>query len=204
MKRNGRGPAKIKSLRDYSRKQKSRVTGQLKDECQTTLAFLGRYDFIATKVKLFNCGTNQYEMFELVPDGELKFKENESDELTDSDIDDVNMWMYLKDKFSIADEAWHEIAVKANGLPKLYSMKKRMSHLNSMWNLTPTPGDADGVQVEFSESLKKNVINLQQTGILQEGDIIKVKLNADGTNIGKRLTVVNFAYTILNEKPGYT
>lgn len=79
-------------------------------------------------------------------------------------------------------------------------MKKRMSHLNSMWNLKPTPGDADGVQVEFSESLKKNVINLQQTGILQEGDIIKVKLNGDGTNIGKRLTVVNFAYTILNEK----
>lgn len=116
MKKNGRGPAKDKSFRDYSRKQKSPVTGQLKDECQTTLAFLGRYDFIATKVEVFNCDTNQYEMFELVSDGELKFKGNESHELTDSDIDDVNMWLYLKDKFNIADEAWHEIVVKANGL----------------------------------------------------------------------------------------
>ena len=73
---------------------------------------------------------------------------------------------------------------------------------SSEFNVEPKANsrDADGVQVEFSESLKKNVINLQQTGILQEGDIIKVKLNGDGTNIGKRLTVVNFAYTILNEK----
>ena len=38
------------------------------------------------------------------------------------------------------------------------------------------------------------------TGTLKDRDTIKVKMNGDGTNIGKRLTVVNFGYTILNEK----
>ena len=32
------------------------------------------------------------------------------------------------------------------------------------------------------------------------GQTIKLKLSGDGTTIGKRLTVVNFTFTILNEK----
>ena len=61
-------------------------------------------------------------------------------------------------------------------------------------------GDFEGVQVGFQESLKKHVFRLQQTGTLKYRDAIKDKMNGDGTNIGKRLTVVNFGYTILNEK----
>lgn len=108
--------------------------------------------------------------------------------------------MYLKDKFNISNEAWHELAMKANDVPKMYGMKKRISQLNSRWNLKPIPGDAEGVQIGFQDSLKENVQKLKRSGILCKGETIKIKLSGDGTNIGKRLTVVNFAYTILNEK----
>ena len=43
-------------------------------------------------------------------------------------------------------------------------------------------------------------MRLQQTGQIKDGETIKIKLSGDGTNIGKRLTVVNFTFTILNEK----
>lgn len=69
-----------------------------------------------------------------------------------------------------------------------------------MCNLKETPGDADGVQVGFAKGLKDNITKLQQNGILQKGDKVKIKLNGDGTNNKKRLKVVNFAYMILNEK----
>ena len=202
MKKKGRGPAKGKRFSQYSKKQQKRIKGHLKGQCTATLAFLGLHDFVATKVEVFNCDTNEYETFELLPsNGELEFnKENEPKELTDGDIDDINMWLYLKDKFNLSDDAWHEIAMKAKDLPRLYGLKKRMAELNKMWDLKPTPGEADGVQVKFADSLRKNVEILQKNGLLHPGDRIKVKLNGDGTNIGKRLTVVNFAYTILNEK----
>lgn len=43
-------------------------------------------------------------------------------------------------------------------------------------------------------------MRLQQNGEIKDGETIKIKLSGDGTNIGKRLTVVNFTFTILNEK----
>ena len=43
-------------------------------------------------------------------------------------------------------------------------------------------------------------MKLQQTGEIKDGETIKIKLSGDGTNIGRRLTVVNFTFTILNEK----
>lgn len=43
-----------------------RLKNQLKEECQTTLSFLGLYNFIATKIEVLNTDTNQYETFNLV------------------------------------------------------------------------------------------------------------------------------------------
>ena len=158
------------------------------------------YDFIATKVEVLNSDTNQYETFNLVVDGELDFAENDPEVLTDDDLDNINMLLYLKDKFNISGVARREITMKANAVPKTYGIKKRIRKLNSKWNLKAVPGDFEGVQVGFEESLKKHVSRLEQTGTLKDRDTIKVKMNGDGTNIGKRLTVVNFGYTILNER----
>ena len=44
------------------------------------------------------------------------------------------------------------------------------------------------------------MIKWQQNKTLHKRDTIKIKLNGDKTNIGKRLSVINFAYTILNGK----
>ena len=41
---------------------------------------------------------------------------------------------------------------------------------------------------------------LKIKGDLGEQETVRVKMSGDGTNIGKRLKVVNFTYTILNEK----
>ena len=91
--------------------------------------------FVATKVDLLNSATNQYETFNLVDDGELDFTENDPEVLTDDNLDNINLLLYLKDKFNISDEAWREIAMKAKAVPKTYGIKKRIIELNSKWNL---------------------------------------------------------------------
>ena len=36
----------------------------------------------------------------------------------------INMWVYLKDKFNIYNEAWHELAMKCKDMPtKIYNIK---------------------------------------------------------------------------------
>ena len=64
-------------------------------------------------------------------------------ELTDGDLDNINMWLYLKDKFHISNEIWHEIAMKAKGVPNTNRICKQINELNKKWNLKPTPGDLE-------------------------------------------------------------
>ena len=191
-KKGKRGPDKKKKFTDYSRQHQSRLRQQMKENCQATLSFLGLYDFIATKVEVFNSETEQYETFSLIDTDELPLKETNQRELTDEDLDDINMWIYIKDKFNISNEAWHELAMKTKQMQNNYRMNNRMKELNANWNLKPTPGEAEGVQISFKDSLEEQIIRLQGKGVLNMNTKIKVKLSGDGTNIGKRLKIVNF------------
>ena len=60
-KKNLRGPQKNKSFSEYTQRHQSRIKTQLKDRCYSTLRFMGEYDFIATKVEIFNAETPEYD-----------------------------------------------------------------------------------------------------------------------------------------------
>lgn len=114
--KKGRRPAK-KKFNDHSKHHQKRIKNPLKEECQTTLCFHRLYNFIATKIEVLNTDNNQHETFNLVEEGELSFTESDPKELTNDDLDNVNVGLYLKDKFNISHEALHEIAIKANDVP---------------------------------------------------------------------------------------
>ena len=76
---------------------------------------------------------------------------------------------YIKDKFNISNEAWHEIAMKATpNVPNKYCINKRIKQLNKYWNLKPTPGGAEGVQQGFEDSLKNQIERLRKNGTLKD------------------------------------
>ena len=136
----------------------------------------------------------------MIDQNEIQLKENIPTELTYEDIDDINMWICITDKFNISNEAWHELAMKTKQIPNIYKVEKKLKELNANWNLKPTPGEAEGVQISFKESLEEQIVSLQEKGVLKINTKIQVKISGDGTNIGKRLKIVNVTYTILNEK----
>lgn len=68
----------------------------MKENCQATLSFLGLYDFIATKVEVFNGETQQYETFSLIDENELPLKDKDSTELTDENLDEIKAGVNLK------------------------------------------------------------------------------------------------------------
>ena len=97
------------------------------------------------------------------------------------------MWIYVKDKFNISNKAWHELATQTKQMPNNYKIEKKLKELNAKWNLQPTPGQAERVQLSFRESLEEQEIRLQGKGVFHMNTKIKVKISGDGTNIGKRM-----------------
>lgn len=61
-------------------------------------------------------------------------------EIREADMDKMNMWLYLKDKFNILSEAWHEISMALDNSPSLNKIIKHMGKLNQRWNLKRTTG----------------------------------------------------------------
>ena len=193
-----RGPDKNKSFSNYSKRHQLRVRNQLKDQCSTALSFLGHYNFLPSRIELYNCETDEVESVTL-PDNEFLLDDVENT-TSECEINNLNMWLYIKDKFNISNEAWHEIAMKSDEPPCLNKIIKNMKKLNQNWKVKPTPGEVDGVQISFKESIVKQIRRLKSNGVIQDGETIKVKVSGDGTNIGKRINVVNITFTILNEK----
>lgn len=171
---------------------------QLRVKYYSTLPLIGEYDFIATKVEIFSSETQGYDTLRLIDENELPFTENNPKTLNSDEINDINLWIYIKDKYNISDQAQKELAMKTD-MRNAYRIKENIAELNSKQKLKPTPGDPEGVQTSLNDSLKKQIKRLKIKGNLCEQKTGKVKLSGHGTNIGKRLEVVN-TYTILNEK----
>ena len=70
----------------------------------------------------------------------------ESSSITDSDIDVINMILYIKDRHGVSGSAYHEFTQVCKFLPRSYKLKKRIAELNRKWNIRPTPIGTVGVQ----------------------------------------------------------
>ena len=85
-------------------------------------------------------------------------------------------------------------------MPTKYKICKHLDKLNANWYLKSTPGEAEGIQISFRESIEEQIRRLQKNGVLHKVTTGKVKISGDGTNIGKRRQLENVTYTILTEK----
>ena len=104
-KKNSRGPDKKKKFTDYSKQHQARVRKQIREQCQSSLSFLGHYDFVPTRVELLNYDSGEVETV-FLENEDLLLPEAEEKSTTDTETDDLNMWLYIKDKFNLSNKAW--------------------------------------------------------------------------------------------------
>ena len=149
----------------------------------------------------YNHLEGSYETMSLIDKHELmdSFVAEEVDELTDDQLDNVSLLIYVKDKCQISDKAWQELSFQFKDLPSTYSIKKRIERLNTQWNVFPTPDTADGVQMKLKDSLIEQTQRLIKDKKLENCNTLNVKVSGDGTRIGKSLQLLKVTYTIINE-----
>lgn len=79
----------------------------------------------------------------------------------------------------------------------------RITELNRLWNIKPTPHGTIGLQQSLRDRLQVRLAHLLRISkpdvtFLQD-KVLHIKLSGDGTNIGKRLHIINFTFTLLEE-----
>ena len=120
-----------------------------------------------------------------------------------SDLDILDMMLYVKDSYNVSHTAYHELTQVCAQMPRQYKIKDRIRELNKLWNITSLPNGIEGVQQPLEERLKIRVEQLVKRSSpdseLIQSNRVRVKLSGDGTCIGKRLHVVCFTFTLLEE-----
>ena len=109
--------------------------------------------------------------------------------------------LYVKDKYAISNDAYHELSVISD-LPTFHEIRKLSTSLNSKCEIRNCPNGVCGVQ----QSIKKRLVQRLTTFVRianQEGILVpstlRIKLTGDGTRIARCYNIVNIAFTILDE-----
>lgn len=123
----------------------------------------------------------------------------ESEERENSGLDDLNTLVYVLDCFNVSNEAYHELSMLFKTMPRSTTLQQYICKINQNYKIVNTP-DGLGVQQSFKQHLQDVVSYLlvKDANFASDGKLV-TKISGDGTQIGKRIHVVNVTFTIINE-----
>ena len=106
--------------------------------------------------------------------------------------------LYIKEKFGISDSAYHELSMVYHDLSRSHHLKKMASELNTKCEINLCP-NGKGVQQSIQSRLRERLNVLIREDKINCGDKIQIKLLGDGTKVCRKLNLINFTFTVLNE-----
>jgi len=186
----------IKPWNDCTRQQKYNRKKVLAHDVEHALNFCEEKGFKAHSVEFQNVDTGQIDVLD-ISTGTFSGKEN-----CEVTTNSAHSLLYVKDKFSISDKAFHELSSITPILPKVGEVKKIAKKLNSEIEIKPTPNNIIGVQQSLRLRLTTCLSRLIEQASTDGKDFpnkIGVKLTGDGTRIARGLNIINFAFTILED-----
>ena len=190
-----------KPVEELGVRQKQRLKRARSDSCKASLGWMENEGYTPISVQIVNKSTKQVEEIVL---GNVEDILGDSNDVHPNDLDRLDMLLFVKDSFGISDAAYHEMAQLCNKLPRHYKIKERIKELNTLWNIKPLPNDIEGVQQSLEDVLRSRIQHLVSISPpdseFMKSKKVNVKLSGDGTRIGKRLHVVCFTFTLLNEE----
>ena len=186
-----------KPLSEVSRKQQYNRKKELASNIKTFLTCCENEGFQPCLLELKDKNTVD-QMILNVNKGTFTLK----DETKTTNTSDRNCsTLYIKDKFSISNEAYHELSVTSD-LPSSSQIKKLTISLNSQWDIHNCPNEIVGVQQSIRARIVQRLTQFVRKGNKEGMAIpttIRIKLIGDGTRIARGLNIVNVAFTILEK-----
>ena len=156
--RTTRGPSRTKSSSEYTKRHQRRLKQQRRENCGDSLAWLQTEGYTATELTIRNDQTGDAETIKFDTQALLG-----EEEVPEEDLDKLDMTIYIKDRYNISGNAYHEMAQLFKEMPRHYKVKDRIKELNKAWNIKPTPEGTCGVQQSLAERLKARIEYLVRT-----------------------------------------
>ena len=180
---------------EYSRQQQYNRKRSVATSIQGALSFCKEEGFKPLLVEIENIDTGNREIVD-ASSGTFHRKES-----SPGSKDKLHSALYIKDKFRVSNEAFHELSMLSD-LPNSSQVKRLKSAMNSAFDIRSTPNQTVGVQQSLRNRLMVHLTQLvrQYTAVNKPiPSTIKIKLTGDGTQIARGLSVVNVAFTVLEE-----
>ena len=152
-----RGYGRNKLPTGYSDRHQRTLKRQRTEKCSSSLAWLSIEGFSATKLTIQNDSTGEMSTLDL-PTANLLGPQHAPAE--DTEMDTINMMLYIKDRYNVSGSAYHEMAQLCDKMPRHYKLKERIAELNHLWDIHPTPNGTCGVQQSLKQRLKSCIENL--------------------------------------------
>ena len=182
-----------KKIKNYSKSHIRRLTKQREENCKDAVAFLKTKEYTPVKltVRNKNGDSEDISLLDTETKSKLISRKKPINEAT------INMCLYAKDKFNVSNEAYHEIAMINQDLPRSHVIKSKAKELNSFFDIKAIERGVQGYQQSIRGVLTF-ILNYYFKLMTNESfpTTIRVKLSGDGTWIGSKLHVVNFTFTL--------
>lgn len=194
-KTNSRGPSS-KSWCQYTRQQQYNKRKSLASSVQGALTFCEEEGFKPCSVEIENVDTGKHEVIDMASG----VCSPVAAPVCSAESDSVHSVLYIKDKFSVSNEAFHELSMVSN-LPNSSKINSLTRKLNDDFSISCTPNGVVGVQQSLRERIMVRLNQLIDKASEQEDvpSTLRVKLTGDGTQIARGLSVVNINFTLLEE-----
>ena len=108
--------------------------------------------------------------------------------------------LYIKEKYNISNEAYHEISMTNLDVPNAYSLRKAAKQMDLNSTIQETPGKAIGVQQSLKVKLTKRLEYLVSCDATVQQQKVQVKVTGDGTIVSRSMHVLVIAFTLINVK----
>ena len=118
----------------------------------------------------------------------------------ESDEEILKITMYVKERFNISNQAYHELSMVNIGLPRSYAIQKESLQMNSKSVIYPITGKVSGVRQSILGQLNKTITYLAKIDqFFKQNQNISVKITGDGTSVSHSMHCVVIAFSIIRE-----
>ena len=148
-------------------------------------------NFIHRRVEMANTETGEIVTVEN-QDGKPVIKSKEANKESEDSLLRKNL--YIKDKYNISNEAYHELAMTNPEIPSSYRLLKTVKEINSESIIRSTTGKAIGIQQSLKERLMKRLHHLLKVNPNFQQSVIQVKITGDGTCVTRDAYLSNCVY----------
>ena len=108
--------------------------------------------------------------------------------------------MYVKERFNISNQAYHELSMVNKGLPLSYAIQKESLQMNSKSVIYSITGKVSGVRQSILGQLNKTITYLAKIDqFFKQNQNISVKITGDGTSISHSMHCIVIAFSIIRE-----